>query len=169
MVTILITILLGIIIGIINATLQPSFLRDLGFYIINSFIGAIFGLIIGIAIAFILPMDTYEKHYSINIVTLQDNNSTKGDFLLGCGNINGQMKYTFYYEENGLYAMKQLDHDLVKIKYSDGQPKVNVIEKKHPTNKWINAFALDLFLFDKTYVIEVPKGTIHTDYSLDAQ
>ena len=113
-------------------------------------------------------MDTYDKNYSLNIETLQDNNSVSGNFFLGCGQIECKMKYVFYYEENGLYRMMQLDYNLVQIKYSDGKPKVNVTEN-YPSKTFINNFAIDLDAFDKTYIIEVPKGTIKNNYNLDAQ
>ena len=137
-------------------------------YALASFQGIITGAFIGLSIAAMLPMDTYDKHYSLNIENLQDNNSISSNFFLGIGQIEGKMKYVFYYEENGFYKMMQLDYDLVQIKYSDSTPKVNVTEN-YPSDAFINNFAIDLDIFHKSYIIEVPNGTIKNNYNLDAQ
>jgi len=55
-----------------------------------------------------------------------------GNFFLGIGNINGKIKHTFYYRIGGYYKIMVIDHDKVKIKYIEDEPKVNIIEK-YPT------------------------------------
>jgi len=164
---ILISIVLGIIIGIYHVYNDgwDNYWID---YFASSLLGSFIGFCFGTIIAFILPMDTYNKEYSYNIESLQDNNSVEGNFFLGCGQIDGKMKYVFYYEENGLYKMMQLDYEKVQIKYTDGKPKVNVTQN-YPTEVYINYFALDTDIFDKTYVIEVPKNTIKNNFNLDAK
>jgi hypothetical protein len=166
----MILILIGMVIGIVIAIYQTynGWFNDFIAYIMSSFIGIMIGGLLASFVAIMLPMDTYDKHYSLNLEALQDNNSVSGNFFLGCGQIEGKMKYVFYYEENGLYRMMQLDHNLVQIKYSDGKPKVNVTEN-YPSDAFINNFAIDLDAFGKTYIIEVPKGTIKNNYNLDAQ
>lgn len=166
MYTILIAIIVGSIIGLYNAS--KTYWASIGDYILFSIIGSIFGFIVGCIIATALPMSKCDKHYSYNIVNLQDNNSIKGNFFLGSGQIEGKMKYVFYYEENGLYKMNQIDYDKVSIKYSDDQAKVNVTEVDL-TDSLINYFGIDWDLGNKTYIIEVPKGTIQNNYSLDAK
>lgn len=166
----MILILIGMVIGIAIAIYKTynGWLNDFIDYIVSSFIGILLGGALALIVAIMLPMDIYDKHYSFNIETLQDNNSVSGNFFLGCGQIEGKMKYVFYYEENGLYRMMQIDYELVQIKYYDGKPKVNVTEN-YPSDAFINKFAIDLDAFDKTYIIEVPKGTIKNNYNLDAQ
>lgn len=164
----MILILIGMVVGIAIAIYKTYWLHDLIDYIMASFFGILFGGVLALIVGIMLPMDTYDKHYSLDIETLQDNNSVGGSFFLGCGQIEGKMKYVFYYEENGLYRMMQLDYNLVQIKYSDSKPKVNVTEN-YPSDAFINNFAIDLDAFDKTYIIEVPKGTIKNNYNLDAQ
>ncbi len=166
MTTILILSILGILIAIYES--YSSYECNIGDYIFVSIMGGLIGCIGGIILALALPMNTYNKKYSLNIETLQDNSSISGNFFLGCGQISGKMKYVFYYEENGLYRMMQVDYNLVQIKYSDDKPKVNITEI-YPTDAFINHFAIDLNVFDKTYIIEVPKGTIKGNYNLDAQ
>jgi hypothetical protein len=88
-------------------------------YFIATVFMTIIGSLVGIGLASLLPMDTITKVDTYNIVSLKDNNSVSGNFLLCSGSINGEMKYTFYYEENGFYKMKQIDIDNTSIKYSD--------------------------------------------------
>jgi hypothetical protein len=170
MITILISVIAAIIVVVIRTYKDRYFPGFDNFtdYLANSFGGLLLGLIIGLIIAFILPMKKYDKHYSYNIENLQDNSGIKGSFFLGCGQIEGKMKYVFYYEENGFFKMEQLEVKDVQIKYSDSKPKVNITEIS-PSKALINAFALDFDIFDKTYIIEVPKGTIKQNFSLDAQ
>ena len=166
----MILILIGMVIGIAIAIYQTynGWFNDFIDCIASSFLGILLGGALGAIVAIMLPMDTYDKHYSLNIETLQDNNSVSGNFFLGCGQIEGKMKYVFYYEENGLYTMMQLDYNLVQIKYSDNKPKVNVTVN-YPSEAFINNFAIDFDAFDKKYIIEVPRGTIKNNYNLDAQ
>lgn len=166
----MILILLGAIIGLIIAIYQTynDWMNNLSDYFGSSILGIIVGGCVGLCVGIMLPMETYDKHYSLNIETLQDNNTVSGDFFLGCGQIEGKMKYVFYYKENELYRMMQLDYNLVQIKYSESTPKVNVTEN-YPSHAFINNFAIDLDAFEKTYIIEVPKGTIKNNFNLDAQ
>lgn len=159
MITIIIFAIIAIAISIYTDFLY-SFMKAIGF--------ALIGAILGLFIAILLPMKTCEKVYSFNIENLQDNNSTNGSLFLGSGQINGEMKYIFYYKENEFYKMGQIDYDKAKIKYSNGQPRINVIQK-YPVNCLLNNFSIDFDAFDKTYIIKIPKGTIKNDYSLDAK
>ena len=162
---IIIAVLIGIIIGVYNA-------YDDGYdwleYLMYPFLGVVVGGVIGLAVAIALPMDTYQRHYTLTLEGLQDNNNISGNFFLGCGQIEGKMKYVFYYKSGEFYRMAQVDYELVNIKYSTASPKVNVSEK-YPTESFINNFAIDTDCYNQTYIMEVPKGTIKNNYTLDAQ
>lgn len=165
MITILIFIIIGLLIGFfISYSENEDWLISLVFV----FVGTVIGFFIGLFVSIILPMETYEKEYSYKIESLQDNNNTNGNFFLGCGQVNGKMIYSLYYEEEGFYKLKQLDYNLVKIKYSENQPKITVFEKVL-TNNIINYFAVDFDINSKRYIIEVPKGTIKNNYTLDTE
>jgi hypothetical protein len=136
-------------------------------YIMMGIIGTFTGFILSLTLAFMLPADTEIKTYTYKVESLQDNNSISGDFFLGCGQIEGKMKYMFYYEVNGMYKMKQIDYENVSIKYSNTTPKVEQFRREH-TDAFINNFAID-FCGDSDYIIHVPKGTIKQNYNLDAR
>ena len=103
------------------------------------------------------------------IVCLQDNSSVSGKFFLGSGNVNGSMKYTFYYNYNNGYKLCQLNTDKTTINYSDSAAIMvqHTNTMVNPKKAFVNYFAIDLE--DYTYDIYVPKGTIKTNYNLDAQ
>lgn len=166
----MILILIGIIVGIAYAICEVynEYYKEFWDYVWCSFLIGLFGAIIAFFIASMLPMDTYGKKHSLSIETLQDNSTVNGNFFLGCGQVEGKMKYSLYCEENGLYRMIQLDYDLVQIKYSKNKPKIVVIEN-YPSKAFINYFAIDFDVYRKTYIIEVPKGTIRNNFNLDTK
>lgn len=167
MITIIISVLISVSMGIWRVYHDEIF-NDLIDYIMPSVLNCLIGIVLGSLVAIILPMDLYCKKYSFDIQSLQDNSTISGNFFLGSGNIEGKMKYVFYYKDKEVYKMMQLDYDAVGIIYSDSNPKVNV-SQMCPTNSFINYFALDLDCCCKKYIIEIPKGTIKNDYNLDAQ
>ena len=135
-------------------------------FIMYSFLGGIWGGILGFIIMFSLPDDRVQKTLTYKIESLQDNNSVNGNFFLGCGSIEGEMKYVFYYEVNGGFRMKQVSYTDALIKYST-DVKV-VVHTEERTDSFINLFAVD-FPKDDTYEIFVPKGTIKNNYNLNSQ
>jgi hypothetical protein len=141
---------------------------DFGDYLLVSFSSLLIGAIIGTAIAFALPAKTEIVKTTYNLEALQDNNSVKGSFFLGSGQIEGKMKYVFYYERDGFYKLEQADYEEVKVKYSDEKPKAERFNRKNVKDAFINNFAIDCNCYQE-YIIYVPKGTIKQNYSLDAQ
>lgn len=162
--TILITMFIVISLLVYNGIKERV---DLVGYIWYIILGGIIGCFLGFFIAVCLPTDYEYKNTTYNLESLQDNNTTKGSFFLGCGSIDGKMKYVFYYENGGFYRMEQLDYELVSIKYSNGKPKYNIVQKV-PTKAMINRFGIDLNMYSKTYIFEIPKGSIKNNYNLDA-
>lgn len=165
MITIGICILVGIVIGV-KESLRWNF--DFMEWFLNIFSGCVGGVGVGIVIAFILPMDLEGKKEILMLESLQDGSKLSGQFFLGSGHIDGKMQYVFYYENDGYYKMMQAESELVKVKYFEGRPQVE-ITTQWPTDSWINYFGLSSDVGDKTYIIQVPKGTIHNNYNLDAQ
>ena len=137
-------------------------------FILSAFLFGVIGAACGLVLSFIFPMELKKISTQTEIESLQDNNSINGNFFLGCGQINGEMKYVLYIKNNEFYEMKQLAYNNVQIKYSDNTPTLHTIEKV-PTDSWINYIGADLDVYDITYIVEVPKGTIKNNYSLDAQ
>ena len=145
-----------------------SYYSDFEDYILTSILAILIGGIIGTALAFVLPAKTEIVKTTYNLEALQDNNSVKGSFFLGSGQIEGKMKYVFYYERDGFYKLEQADYSKVKVKYSNEKPKAERFNRKNVKDAFINNFAIDCNCYQE-YIIYVPKGTIKQNYSLDAQ
>ena len=145
-----------------------SYYSDFEDYILVSILTILIGGIIGTAVAFALPAKTEIVKTTYNLEALQDNNSVKGSFFLGSGQIEGKMKYVFYYENEGYYKLEQADYSEVKVKYSDEKPKAERFNRKNVKDAFINNFAIDCNCYQE-YIIYVPKGTIKQNYTLDAQ
>lgn len=137
-------------------------------YFMMIFLGLLIGGVIGTAIAFALPAKTEIVKITYNLEALQGNNSVKGSFFLGSGQIEGKIKYVFYYERDGFYKLEQADYEEVIVKYSDEKPKAERFNRKNVKDAFINNFAIDCNCYQE-YIIYVPKGTIKQNYSLDAQ
>lgn len=137
-------------------------------YFMMVFLGLLIGGVIGTAIAFALPAKTEIVKITYNLEALQGNNSVKGSFFLGSGQIEGKIKYVFYYERDGFYKLEQADYEEVIVKYSDEKPKAERFNRKNVKDAFINNFAIDCNCYQE-YIIYVPKGTIKQNYSLDAQ
>lgn len=145
-----------------------SYYSDFEDYISVSIPAILIGGIIGTAVAFALPAKTEIVKTTYNLEALQDNNSVKGSFFLGSGQIEGKMKYVFYYEKDGYYKLEQADYSEVKVKCSDEKPKAERFNRKNVKDAFINNFAIDCNCYQE-YIIYVPKGTIKQNYTLDAQ
>lgn len=165
MYTIIIVVFIGIVFGIYFAW---KYLYDIKDYFVNSFFGLFWGSVIGALICLALPMDKYEKQYSIDIVSLSDVSGISGSFFLGFGQIENKMQYIYYYQENGYYKIGQIDYRFVRIKYTDERPSL-VIFEKCATDAIINKFSFDFDLHMKLYVFNIPKGSVKNNYNLDSR
>lgn len=126
-------------------------------------------IFIGVIISYLLPMKTEENIITYNIVSLQDNNNSKGNYFIGSGRSEGKMKYSFYYKSDGGFKLKEIDYKNATIIYSDSIRIEQFGEKE--VDSFINYFAYDNFQ-DEDYMkfkIYIPEGTIKTNFTLDAE
>lgn len=137
--------------------------------ILVSIFPGIGGALVGFLVALCLNMKYETDTWRVKLVSLQDGNSTKGSFFLGTGQFNGVMKYVFYTEDRpDEYRMWQVDYYEAVVKYTEGTPE-EIITVKQPTKALWNKFAIDLNTKEYSFVFLVPKGSIKSNYSLDAQ
>jgi hypothetical protein len=128
-----------------------------------------FGLIASALCSGLIPDYTYKVAKTETLACLQDGNSTSGSFFLGCGTINGTMKYTYYAKDEDGYVLRQevADED-VKIKYTNDVPH---IDKLYPRLKNRSLIAKLTFfpLASVKTIFYIPQGSIKQDYTLDAK
>ncbi len=167
MITIYLTIAVFITIFYIN-DIYDHWEHNFWRFVSNLLTGISVGFIVGFLVTIMLPAETEVNIYNYDIETLQDNNSVNGEFFLGSGSVEGKMKYVFYYKTNGGFKMKQIDYEDAIIKYSETRRGVIEHREEMISDSWINNFAYDLEKVIE-YEIYVPKGTIRSNYKLDAQ
>lgn len=139
--------------------------------IITSIGVAIAAAIFGALIAFCLPHKTYDKIAKYPIVNMADGSGLSGRFLLGSGNINSKMSYAFYYiQDDGFYKMAVIESSIVRVSYTKPEEQPTCVQHILSTaDVWYNWFSLDSDIGDEEYELYVPKGSINTQYKLDAQ
>lgn len=165
MITIIIFGIIGFIIGF--RSWYKDFGHDAECYWFG-FIGAMLSSMLGFGISVALPTQTIKGEPNIKeLVSLQDGQSINGSFFLGCGSIDGKMKYTYYYEiEKDIFKMGQVSYNRALIKYdSTAYLETYTYEQ---TDVWYNWFSISLGQLRKQYIFHVPEGTIKNNYNLDA-
>ena len=146
--------------------------RDLGFfdaicifllYTLSSFIVA--GLLnVGIGAifsAYVTPVETYE---STNLVALQDGDSLNGSFFLGSGGVNETRYYYYITKENLGLKENKVETDKSYIQYTNDTPSIKTITKNYPNI----LYSLVAFpMWNNTYIISIPEGSVTTDFNID--
>ena len=100
-----------------------------------------------------------------NIYSLKDNLGIEGKFVLGCGNIESELKYYFMIKEDFGYKVENASMDETNISEVDTVPRYIIYGKQYK-NKFLCLIAIDSF---EKNVLEVPKGTIKIDYKVDLE
>ena len=169
MITIYICALLGaILLTYLNFKVLKEFSKEfIPEYAMSIILGLIAGAGIGVFVSLFLPKNTTKEYTYYKLENLQDKNSINGSLFLGIGGIDEEMKYTFYYEDNGFYKMNQLPYNLVKIKYSNNTPRVITI-KNILDDSFINYFSIGFYEHEE-YIVEIPYGSIKNGYNLDSK
>lgn len=162
------TIIIFVVIGIISGIYKGMDEGDFEIGIILSLIRALLGGLFGFLVAISLPCKMETVKTTLQLESLQDNGSVEGSFFLGSGQIDGTMKYVFYYKYGEYYKLGQADYKYVSVKYSNENPKVEIFTRKEVDGAFINNFAVDLGK-EPMYIIYVPKGSIKQGFTLDAQ
>lgn len=167
MIIVILFIILGVFVGY---KMAEDMLDEFVDYVFGCIPMLLFGMIfgfLGFGLSALLPAKMHTVIVTDKVVSLQDGSSVSGNFFLGCGTIEGKMKYTYYRDSNGVFSMNQLPMESTTIVYSELEPKVEQHTTCMVEGAFINYFAIDV-PYDK-YVVYVPKGTIKNGFSLDAQ
>lgn len=168
MITIIICAVIGAVGGALFKYEKPYSLCEYVIFIICAVFGLIIGACFGVFIALALPAKTeLVKTESYKIEAMQDNTSIKGSFVLGCGTIEGESVYTYYYEDKGFYKLGKVKCEKALICYSDSCLKVEHFETKDKKDAFINYFAINAT--EHKYIFYIPKGSIKQNFTLDLQ
>ena len=117
-------------------------------------------------VAAILPAKTFYKKSVYQVESIQDSNSISGKFYLGCGQINSKMVFSMYLKDDISFKLFQVESEKTTIKYVNTNPYLEIFISTK-TNHFFNDFCLPNY--DYYYVVNVPKGSILNNFSLDAK
>ena len=106
---------------------------------------------------------TWSVVEDVEIHALQDNVTTEGNFFLGSGHIDKELKY-FYVEETDLgYTVSNVDADDAYIRYTNDRCRLER-QTYEFNNPWVYLVAIPL---GERYVFYIPEGSIINNYSVD--
>ena len=101
------------------------------------------------------------------LYALQDSNSVQGTFFMGCGSIDGSMKYTYLIKDGDAFQLKTINTNGVNIKETDSEPHIVFYKNvyKNPKVAW---WVGDVPIIDNPNPeIYIPKGTIEYGFNID--
>lgn len=166
MVFIILFAILGIVIGLCAEW------GDFDFIAVASVLGmGILGGIFGFTIALIgsglgTPTEVREVE-TTDLVCLSDNYSVAGNFYLGYGNIDGEMRYTYLYEEEGKgYTLGciRASQCYIYVQDPDIPAQLRTITYGRKTGNW---FCLDIPRHE--YTLYIPQDSIAYGFNIDLQ
>lgn len=167
-------ILAGLIIGfvVVGIYIYREF-RNVADAIFTGILGGLFGAFIGFCVASLYSLDSVDARSEPQyLVNLKDGSSITGDFFIGIGHVDEEMKYSFYVEtEDNIFELKTIEADEAKISY------IKEGERPYLTTHCDDYSALnpklrlwsDRDCFFNDIIFYVPKGSIKSDYELDAE
>lgn len=126
--------------------------------------GGIVALVINIGVSGALASEAVTT--TNNLTTLQDGSQTTGTFFLGSGYVDGKQVFSYYEKRGGAYYLESIDAEHAKVVESSGQPRVEHTCDQ-TTSVWISVFSTCWNNYDYTFY--VPKGSVVTNYTLDAK
>lgn len=130
---------------------------------------AIMAAVLGLVLAFALPVKYETIKWDLPLTTLQDGKTISGSFMLGSGQINGRMEYVFYTQDkDSTYRMYEVSNNDARIRYTSESPRCEVTLVEPAKTFW-NGFAISAKGSRQSYIFDVPRGSIKTDFSLDAK
>lgn len=127
--------------------------------------GGLLAIISNVALAGVV--DTQTVVVSNQLSTLQDGSQTTGSFFLGSGYVDGEQVFSYYEKRGGAFYLDSIDADHAKVVESNETPRVEHTCKKSD-NIWFSVFTGKCWN-NWDYTFYVPKGSVATNYTLDAK
>jgi len=150
------------------------YIFEIGYDIIDFFVGILFGLmagalafLIGFLPAFFLQSESVAPHKT-EIQSIKDVSTTEGSFVLGSGTVKEDQYFYYVVEENGFKSVDKAKVKDSKIKEGNiKQPYVVTYEMQFKSA--IARFFYGKYTGEKTYEFYLPENTITTDYKIDLE
>ncbi|MEC0683313.1 hypothetical protein P8888_09830 [Bacillus haynesii] len=150
------------------------YIFEIGYDIIDFFVGILFGLmagalafLIGLLPAFFLQSESVVLHKT-EIHSIKDVSTTEGSFVLGSGTVKEDQYFYYVVEENGFKSVDKAKVKDSKMKEGDiEQPYVVTYEMQFKSA--IARFFYGKYTGEKSYEFYLPENTITTDYKIDLE
>ena len=131
------------------------------------FIISIVGSVLLCVISSVIADDCADKTYSItediDIYAMQDNLATEGDFFLGSGHVDGELKYFYVVKDEFGYTVTNVNADDAYIQYST--ERCHLEKHTYTFDNWfVRSIAVPC---SDRYIFYVPEGSIINDYAVD--
>ena len=121
--------------------------------------------IIAMLISILITINCYKPEYILTktqpIESLDVLSGSKGNFILGAGNIKNHITYYYYVKDKeGLYELKSISGENIKIK-QEGKENKAFIEVYEPKTKDVILY----WMIGNKYIIVVPENTIQKEFN----
>lgn len=168
----IITVTLVIIITIYTLVLlfdeADTLVEYIGYTALSLLLGGLV-LLLGITVSSFIGeslSSTYTLSSSAPIVALKDNKITDGNFFLGCGSIDGDLRYYYAEDSSRGYKVKSVDIDKCYILFDDDRPRIERYDVAAFNKKRHYIYAIPYGYYYKLYV---PHGSITTEFKVDLE
>lgn len=108
----------------------------------------------------------YTLTSSSPIVALKDDKITRGHFFLGCGGVDGDLRYYYAEDSSRGYKVKSIDIDNCYILFDDDHPRIERYDVTSFNKKRHYIYAMPYGYYYKLYV---PHGSITTEFKVDLE
>lgn len=125
--------------------------------------------IIAMLISILITINCYKPEYILTrtqpIESLDVLSGSKGNFILGAGNIKNHITYYYYVKDKeGLYELKSISGENIKIK-QEGKENKAFIEVYEPKTKDVILY----WMIGNKYIIVVPENTIQKEFNANVK
>ncbi len=147
--------------------------NDLGLKIILLLISPVIGFMIGIFLMLIIScaVSLFAKQetvfdYQENLYTIQDNITTNGNFFLGTGRINDNLKFYYATKDDKGIQIKTLINDS-NVRIIEDDEKVIKYYKPIYSSEIIKKLFTEPMISDYQIELHIPKSSVIMDYNID--
>lgn len=144
-----------------NTSIWPDYENVFFAFVTSALIAAFVSLGCN-AVAYKFVNEPVQQYTSL--ASLSDGSGVSGSFFLGIGSVDSEPVYMYYTNDNGVFRLHQIEARRAYVTYTDSQPQM-VKHTDRSTNKWLSVF----FGIDNDYEFQVPRGSVKSNFNLDAQ
>lgn len=132
------------------------------------------GLLLGCLLLIGCTAKGLDKEFTLEQISLGTNYSISSNFFLGCGSINGDSEfyYYFYTNDNGTINLRKVFYNNVNIHYTKDKPKASFSASGCSGGTDLSNYKNDIkrassYSCGYTWDIYIPEGSIVNNYDVN--